>query len=320
MAKSNVAKYVATAICLVGYGQHPVAHAATEQMCVRAAVGINWMDGQVAQANVPAVLAFGGYRGHCRVYGDGTGVGQGYVRTFFTRLNGGPGQVGVEIPEKAFSGLPRHSADMARCFDANGNSVDDEEECVGGHADELAFPPQAAALTPFRWLLMNWNSHGHVPTQVYTVPHFDFHFFMQPFTERNDIDLGPCALMIDCADFAKAIIPVPAKHMPKDYVDVGAAEAKMGNHLVDLTSPEFNGSPFDHTFIFGSYDGKITFFEPMITKSYFESKPNACFDIKQPAAFSKSGYYPTAYCIRHDKSRKEYTVTLESFVQRQGQP
>lgn len=82
---------------------------------------------------------------------------------------------------------------------------------------------------------------------------------------------------------------------------------------------EPTGAIVEFTDIFGAYDGKITFFEPMITQSYFESKPNACFGIKQPAAFSESGYYPTAYCIRHNSYRKEYTVTLESFVNRQGQ-
>lgn len=35
MAKSNVLKYVAAAACLAGFGQHHVAQAGVEPMCIR---------------------------------------------------------------------------------------------------------------------------------------------------------------------------------------------------------------------------------------------------------------------------------------------
>jgi len=31
----------------------------------------------------------------------------------------------------------------------------------------------------------------------------------------------------------------------------------MGNHLLDLTGPEFNKQPFTRTWIYGAYDGKV---------------------------------------------------------------
>ena len=78
---------------------------------------------------------------------------------------------------------------------------------------------------------------------------------------------GPCGELIDCDDFKRAQIPVPAQYVHADHIDVGAAVPDMGNHLIDAKSPELvvQGREFTHTFIFGAYDGQITFYEPMIT-------------------------------------------------------
>jgi hypothetical protein len=48
----------------------------------------------------------------------------------------------------------------------------------------------------------------------------------------------------------------------------------MGSHFVDITSPEFNGGIFTQTFIFGSYESNVIFYEPMITLDYLLSKPS----------------------------------------------
>ena len=36
--------------------------------------------------------------------------------------------------------------------------------------------------------------------------------------------------------------PVPAEFMPTGYTNVGAVAPYMGNHFIDLSSPEFNGA------------------------------------------------------------------------------
>ena len=60
--------------------------------------------------------------------------------------------------------------------------------------------------------------------------------------------------------------------MHPDHIDVGAAVPDMGNHLIDSKSPELvtKGTIFTHTFIFGAYDGHVSFYEPMITRAYLE--------------------------------------------------
>ena len=48
----------------------------------------------------------------------------------------------------------------------------------------------------------------------------------------------------------------------------------MGAHWLDITSPELNQEnpkSFTQTFIYGSYDGKVIFMEPMITKAFMDS-------------------------------------------------
>ena len=95
----------------------------------------------------------------------------------------------------------------------------------------------------------------------------------------------------------------------------------MGNHLIDSTSPEFGKPPekFTHTWIFGAYDGHITFYEPMITHEFFMNRPKECVPIKQPQAWEQAGYYPTYYCIRYLHNRDEYTVSLEGLIYRKGE-
>jgi hypothetical protein len=87
----------------------------------------------------------------------------------------------------------------------------------------------------------------------------------------------------------------------------------MGNHLLDSRSPELKDSlPFTSTFIYGAYDGELTFWEPMITIDFLRNTRDACLEIAQPQAFRQAGYYPTQYCVRQDQSGQR-TVSLEGF-------
>jgi hypothetical protein len=92
----------------------------------------------------------------------------------------------------------------------------------------------------------------------------------------------------------------------------------MGNHLVDLTSPEFNKQKFTRTWIYGVYDGRVTFYEEMVTREYLLSNPATCFPLKSPAAVAVKGYYPTQSCIRYRRDTNEHTVSMEGFVLREA--
>lgn len=224
------------------------------------------------------------YYGKPHIFGDGV------VETYVTvDKKGIPIALGIEIPARSFASLP-------------------------SKAEELIFEfPKEARNTPFRFMDMSWNPQGHAPAGTYTVPHFDFHFYLQSKEEKDSIDAGPCE-GLDCADYARAMRAVPAHHLPRDYRNVGAVAPKMGNHLIDPASGEFNHQPFTRTFLYGSYDGKITFYEPMLSLEYLQSRPNEYLDLKLPAAYAQTGYYPTRYSVRYDAGSNVYRISLERFI------
>ncbi|MCZ7563778.1 MAG: DUF5602 domain-containing protein [Burkholderiales bacterium] len=259
------------------------------------------------------------------LFGEKQKLGKGTVRTYVvTAADGKPTAIGISFTAGALEGLPATPNKTSRCFDLNKNGrIDDQGECEGDYELRLALPQSVAGKNelPFRWVGFNWNPHGH-PPPPWSVAHFDMHFYMVDEAQIDAIRVGGCEIFIDCADRERALKPVPAQYVHPEHVSVGAAVGKMGNHLIDAKTPELakeNAKPFTHTWIYGAYDGQITFYEPMITRDYLLGKPNACMPIKQPKAWAQPGYYPTRYCIRYSEKHSNYTVSLEGLVHRQAQ-
>ena len=90
----------------------------------------------------------------------------------------------------------------------------------------------------------------------------------------------------------------------------------MGVHWTSVNAPELNGQPFTSTFIFGSWDGQFIFVEPMVTKAYLETHPNATTAIPQPARWNNPGRYPTTYTVAYDAPSKEYRFVLGGLTKR----
>jgi hypothetical protein len=234
-----------------------------------------------------------------------------------------PRSLGIALTETALTGLATRMNTTSRCFDKNGDGTVSHGECLGDYQATLALPAGAADLgLPVRWATVNWNPEGHLAPAppVWSAAHFDFHFFMAEPALIQGIRTGPCAEFIHCEDSARATKPVPAEHLPADYIDVGAAVAAMGNHLVDAKDPELKDPKlgFSRTFIYGAYDGKLIFLEPMVSHSYLSSRPQECTPVRSPKAYAVAGYYPTSYCVRYDASSATYRVTLEGLVYREA--
>ena len=106
----------------------------------------------------------------------------------------------------------------------------------------------------------------------------------------------------------------------RSLTGVGAAVAAMGNHLVDSKDPELADPTlgFSSTFIYGAYDGKLIFLEPMVSHKFLSSKPDRCIPLRGPQAYAVSGYYPSTYCVRYDGLSKTYRVTLEGLTYRKA--
>lgn len=270
---------------------------------------------RVVPGHTPAPVA-------ATLFGREVRVGQGSARLYVERgPHGEPRSIGFALSEGAMSGLPTHMNATSRCFDKDGDGAHAHGECMGDEQVNLELPEEALALgLPFRWAMLNWNAEGHMQPAppVWSAPHFDFHFYIAEQRVIDGIRTGPCAELIDCDDFAVASRPLPADHMPDGHVDVGAAVAAMGNHLVDSNDPELADPSlgFSSTFIYGTYDGKMIFLEPMVSHAFLASKPDRCSPVRWARAVAEAGYYPSRYCVRFDASRKEYRVSLEGLTYR----
>jgi hypothetical protein len=164
--------------------------------------------------------------------------------------------------------------------------------------------------TPFQHIFLGWNPGGHEPPGVYDVPHFDFHFYTTPNEARVAIDRAT-----EPAFDQKAAHHPAGDYAPEGYIAIPGGVPLMGTHWVDPATPELNGQPFTKTFIFGSWDGELTFVEPMITKAYLETRPSYYQRIPVPA-YEEAGYRPSAYRVYFDEPTREYRVALTDFVWR----
>lgn len=169
--------------------------------------------------------------------------------------------------------------------------------------------PSKSGLTAFNHVGMHWNPNGHEPETIYTLPHFDFHFYTSPPEEVLEIG----TYETDSIRFKNT---PSTDYFPAKYFNPGAPASvpQMGAHWMDGAASEFQGKTFTETFLFGSFDGKVTFYEPMITLDFLKKNSNYVRDIPQPAKVQKTSWYPTKMKVsKHDGITE---VILEGFVYR----
>lgn len=232
-----------------------------------------------------------------RQYGTPVKVGNGKARTYVVldaKSGNAPQEVGIALDATVMQGLPDDAAE---------------------HSYLLPMPAKGPA--PYEFAELDWNPQGHPPTGVYTVPHFDFHFYAMPKAEWNAINPATNPNFAAQANNVPAggyVPPLYAVLKPPFLQPSDVAVPYMGVHWVNFTSPELNGQPFTKTFIYGSWNGRFTFYEPMITRAYLLTQPsNVVTDIPVPALRPLAGYYPSAYRVTYDAQAKEYRIALTSL-------
>lgn len=220
-------------------------------------------------------------------------MGKGEVRSWVSLdKSGNPTAIGLTFSEGALSGLPA-------------------EPPPGAEGTELSLDlPAQASATAFKHIMLNWNPHGHPPAKVYDLGHFDFHFYTITEAERAGITATGDDLLRSKKEPAAEFVPQGYVHIP------GSEIPRMGSHWVNPLSKELQGQAFTTTFLYGSYDGRLVFAEPMISKDFLETKTNVTELIKLPAQYERRAYYPTKYSVRYDPIKKEYTVALEGMTLR----
>ncbi|TDQ33143.1 DUF5602 domain-containing protein [Zeaxanthinibacter enoshimensis] len=222
--------------------------------------------------------------------GSAINIGNGKAWSFIrTDKQKRPLSIGIQFDAEALEGLPTGSP----------------------HGNEFVLPlPAEIAVAPYDHITMDWNEHGHEPEGVYDVPHFDFHFYFISMAERDAITPD------ETAKFNEAL---PARYLAEDYLETEGGVPRMGAHIIDLRSPEIAGTgPFTHTFIYGKYDAEINFLEPMVTVSTLDANVDITQDIRTPAEWQKTGYYPDSYIIFYDEDSGLYELALENLSYQVG--
>ena len=259
-------------------------------------------------------------------YGAAVRVGNGHARAYvlYDRQAGGvPVEIGVAMDEEAMWGLPARNPDL-HAMPANGH------EHLDNHVYLLSLPKSDAP--PYEFIELDWNPGGHEPPGIYDEPHFDFHFYLVPPSDRE-------AIVPSDPQFQRKADMLPPESQRAPFYAMAAppgapapAVPLMGVHWIDVRSPELQKMfgkpeawrPFTTTFIYGSWQGRFHFLEPMITRSYIMAKKNEMhpeardeiIPIPTPATVGTPGYYPSAYRIAWDEDAKVYRVALTYLERR----
>ncbi len=221
-------------------------------------------------------------------YGPVVQMGKGHLRSWIniSRKENKPLAIGIEFTEKSMDDLPGDPANH--------------------HANmfNLTLHQKAKALTAFDHITINWEPAGHAPMGIYNIPHFDMHFYKITMEAQMAITGVPG--------------PVPASgYLPAAYVIQGVTIPRMGTHWLNPASPELPPTfqPFTHTFIFGSNNGHVHFYEPMITRGFLLTGTSISKAFPTPTNFSPvNKYYPSVYKIWKSSDNGRHYVALTDFT------
>ncbi|WP_072813568.1 DUF5602 domain-containing protein [Rhodococcus zopfii] len=238
----------------------------------------------------PATAVGGGIPG--LVEGPAHPVGAGNARTYVTvDADGSPTTIGVRLDAAALDELP-------------GGLLPSTEDYV------LELPEQADA-TAFDHVTLDWNSHGHNPEHGFDVPHFDVHFYLLDRATVDAIDpLVPGYVQ------AATTLPDP-RYVPAGYAPGGdplmATVPGMGLHWLDTAD---SGHHLTETVLYGTWDGRQAFVEPMMSREWLASRPQLHEPLPQPEAYQRSALHPTTYSVWWDEAAQMYTIELGGLAMR----
>lgn len=180
---------------------------------------------------------------------------------------GAPVSVGVDLTETALDDLPGHKTSI-----------------------DLPLPPEARQ-AGYDHVGLDWEAHGHAPAGVYDVPHFDVHFYRIGVAERNRI-------VREDPEFEAKLAKAPADVYMPSGLRRGGSVPRMGQHwgVADAT-PEQAGRPFERVMILGSYDGRLIFLEPMMTRAFLLTRPDVTIPVRAPERAEGTLWWPDAYSV-----------------------
>ncbi len=219
-------------------------------------------------------------------YGAPMTVGSGSARVYVIENTSGTVEVGIEADSTAFVNLASDShlhLDLPTSDSFDVSPID--------HID-LGFALNGHPGGP-------WSDAADVPENSYwAVPHFDVHFMTISDKEADKIIIPNPT---DSSDLAY-VVPAASDLAAGYALGLNSGISGEGSHWA--AGGEFSDfpAPFDYNFLYGFYDGKMTFEEPMVAQTFLADLKNGLTsDVLQ--AFSVSSTNPAfgdQYFIRYD--------------------
>jgi hypothetical protein len=91
----------------------------------------------------------------------------------------------------------------------------------------------------------------------------------------------------------------------------------MGLHWLDVAAPELHGAEFRYTLFYGSWNGRIIFDEPMITKSVLESRESVDVTLPPASRYASEGLRAGGYRVYYDEASDRHRVALTQLGNRE---
>lgn len=179
---------------------------------------------------------------------------------------------------------------------------------------QLDFPEVVQRTTFLNHLGLDWNPEGHEPTARYGVPHVDLHFYTVNKAQLKAVDCRDLT-QVDPASLPPGWLPpVPPGAPPTAF-----CVPQMGFHSLPATEfsapGKLHAGTFDKVMILGSYGGKFTFLEPMVTRELLLTGQNFSLPVPVPQNLSQATHYPTRLNASYDRVADAYQFVLSDFRQ-----
>ncbi len=170
--------------------------------------------------------------------------------------------------------------------------------------------PVGVSGIPVEFVDIHFLPGGHIGgpgNNYWLVPHFDFHFFVQPM-----------AATATFTDETTGFNPLPDSYVPAGYIL--APDSFVAGEGVHWVNPAEFGGPYTTNFIYGSYAGEMTFLEPMEALSFLEAmragtEGDFSGAIGTADSYQKTGLYPSEYSISYDAGEDAFYIEMSNLSQ-----
>ena len=173
----------------------------------------------------------------------------------------------------------------------------------------LGFHSKAMALIPFDHVTASWLGAGQGADAQYYAEHFEFLFSTISASIQNSIN----GASVSCN------VNPPSNQMPSNYARVPGGRDGIGATWKNMNAPENTGGVFSHSFLFGSYNGGVSFYAPTITKEALANTNSSGVWAYFGTAteFAQAGkFYPRRYTMWKDAQTGNFIIGLDEMVKR----